>query len=81
MATLLAFTGLILLGAGAIWLLIITFTESVLWGLLSLLLPVVGLIFVALNWQITKRAFVLELVGGLMFFGGMLLGHAGAHGA
>ena len=79
MATLLAFTGLILLGAGAIWLLLVTFTESVLWGLGSLLLPFVSLIFVAMNWEITKRAFILQLVGAFMMFGGMLLGHAGAH--
>jgi hypothetical protein len=79
MATLLAFTGLVLLGAGGIWLLILTFSESVLWGLGSLLLPFVSLVFVAMNWEITKRAFMLQLVGALMMFGGLLLGHAGAH--
>lgn len=79
MATLLAFTGLVLLGAGGIWLLILTFSESVLWGLGSLLLPFVSLIFVAMNWETTKRAFILQLVGAFMMFGGLLLGHAGAH--
>jgi len=80
MAVLLAIIGVILLGSGAIWLLLITFSESVLWGLGSLLLPFVSLIFVAMNWETTKRAFILQLVGAMLLVCGTLLGHAGAHG-
>jgi len=48
---------------GGIWLLVVTFKKSILWGIGSLLLPVVGLVFVILNWDLTKKPFLVYLAG------------------
>jgi hypothetical protein len=48
---------------GGIWLLVVTFKISILWGIGSLLLPLVSLIFVIMNWQATKKPFLIQLAG------------------
>lgn len=48
---------------GGIWLLVVTFKKSILWGIGSLLLPIVGLVFVILNWDLTKKPFLVYLAG------------------
>ncbi|HTU68378.1 MAG TPA: hypothetical protein VMF52_20715 [Steroidobacteraceae bacterium] len=55
--------GGILAVVGGIWLLVVTFQTSVLWGIGSLLIPLVSLIFVAMNWQTTKKPFLIQLAG------------------
>ena len=61
--TALLVVGGILTIVGAIWLLVVTFQISVLWGIGSLLIPIVSLIFVFMNWQATKKPFLIQLVG------------------
>jgi hypothetical protein len=61
-------TALLVLGValaiiGGIWLLVVTFQTSVLWGIGSLVLPLVSLIFVFMNWQTTKKPFLIQVVG------------------
>ncbi len=52
----------------SIWLLVLAFQESVVWGLLSLLVPCAQLVFVAQHWQKAKRPALLSLgtAGALM---------------
>jgi hypothetical protein len=74
--------GLVYLGGlialvGAIWLLVVAFKKSVWWGLGSLLIPFVSLVFVILNWQDSKSPFFTQIVGvalsviGVWQLGGM----------
>jgi hypothetical protein len=65
-----AFLGMILFGIGLIlaligglWIVVIAFKESVIWGLGSLLIPLVALIFVAQHWAAAKKPFIVEVVG------------------
>jgi hypothetical protein len=44
-----------------IWILVIAFKESVLWGLGCIFVPFVALIFVAKNWEKTKGPFLGQL--------------------
>lgn len=67
--------GLIAL-VGAIWLLVVTFKKSILWGILSLLIPFVSLIFVIMNWELTKKPFLIYLGGIVLVIVGSVLGAA-----
>jgi hypothetical protein len=44
------------------------FSASLLWGLGCLFVPLVGLFFVATHWHETKTAFLLQIVGWVIFF-------------
>ena len=61
--TALLILGMILGVVGGIWLLVVTFKTSVWWGLGSLFIPFVSLIFVIMNWQATKKPFLIQLAG------------------
>lgn len=53
--------------AGGVWLLLLAFQESVLWGLACLFVPCVQLVFVVKFWHRAKRAFLFTLgTGGAM---------------
>jgi hypothetical protein len=58
--------GMILGVVGGIWLLVVAFKESVWWGLGSLLLPFVSLIFVIMHWQVSKKPFLISVAGGVL---------------
>jgi hypothetical protein len=47
----------------SIWLLVVAFKTSILWGLGSLFVPFVGLIFVFVHWQAAKTPFLWSLLG------------------
>jgi hypothetical protein len=72
--------GLLYLGGlitliGAIWLLVVAFKKSIWWGLGSLLIPFVSLIFVILNWQDSKKPFLIQVAGVVLcLIGGWKLG-------
>ncbi|HOX05517.1 MAG TPA: hypothetical protein PK280_03865 [Planctomycetota bacterium] len=58
---------------GAIMVLIQAFKVSVLWGLGSLFVPLVSLIFVIMNWGVAKKGFLIQLAGlGLLILGTVL---------
>lgn len=69
----LAYLGILVALIGGIWLLVVTFKESIWWGLGSLFLPIVGLVFVIMHWQISKKPF-------LIYLGGIILCVIGAMG-
>ena len=65
--------GAIFLGIGGIWLLFVSFSESVLWGLGCIFLFPVQIIFVIAHWNEAKKplgvqgiGFVLSVVGGFL---------------
>lgn len=49
---------------GHIWLVVIAFKKSIVWGLVTLLTGFWGsLVFICLNWQMTKKQFFIYLIG------------------
>jgi hypothetical protein len=65
--------GLFVLGAlaiviGGIIFLVEAFKEHILWGLGSIFLPFVGLIFLCMHWNVAKRPFFIKL-GGILAAG------------
>ena len=51
---------------GGLWIVVIAFQESVLWGLCSLFIPCVALYYVITHWEKTKKPFLIEVAGGLL---------------
>ncbi len=77
--------GLIFILAGAIVacvygiiILIKAFKTSVLWGLGSLFVPFVGLIFVIMNWEECKKPFLMSLLCIPLYLLGFFLSSMGA---
>ena len=62
--------GVLLAVVGGLWLLVVGFQTSILWGIGMLLLPIIGLIFVFLHWQQAKSPFLLQVVGVVLIFAG-----------
>ena len=71
--TVLLFIGVILSVIGWGMILIAAFRESFLWGIGSLLIPLVGLIFVFTHWQETKNGFFYSLVGAVLIAAGSMM--------
>lgn len=66
--------GCALMVVGALWLLFVTFKESIIWGICSLFIPLVQLLFVFFNWELTWRPFFINLVGVLLMVGSFWIG-------
>jgi hypothetical protein len=63
MGTVLVIIGIAVCLTGSIWLLVEAFKESLLWGLGSLFVPLVSLIFVIMFWNRAGKPFLLYLAG------------------
>ena len=59
----LAIIGYIVMFVGAVWILIIAFKKSVLWGLGSLFIPFVIFVFTFMHWGDSKKPFFIWLIG------------------
>ena len=58
---------------GGIWFLVVAFGEGILWGLATMFVPLVSLIFLILYWHKAKRPFFVQLFAlGLMILGAFL---------
>jgi hypothetical protein len=65
---------------GGIWLVVLAFQKSVLWGLGCLLIPCIALYFAFTNWELAKKPFLI-MIGGIVLSGiGQGLAASGAHG-
>ena len=53
---------------GGLWLLVLIFQNSVVWGICSLVIPFVSLIFVFTNWDDAKKPFLVQVVGLVLIF-------------
>jgi len=65
---------------GGVMVLIQAFKTSVLWGLGTIFVPFVGLIFVITHWQETKKAFLINIIGFAVMILGAMMGFAGTRG-
>src|SRR6187431_2543001 len=74
MTMLLLFLGLLLILVGSLLLLIATFRVSIWWGIASLLIPVVQIIFVFKYWSESKSAIFAQTMGLLLILAAALVG-------
>ena len=72
--------GMIIMVIGAIglfgcslWMLVLQFQTSILWGLGCIFIPFVALIWLVLNWDEGKMPFLFSLVFGAIMIGGMFM--------
>lgn len=70
----LVMAGYVLALIGYLIIVIAAFRESAVWGIGVLLVPIVSLIFVALNWHVARGGFVLYLAGVGLVIAGAFLG-------
>ena len=63
----------------SVWLLVVIFKEGgALWGLGSVFVPFVSLIFVITNWEPTKKPFLISLGAMIVAVAAMALGGGAA---
>ena len=73
MGTLLVILGGIAMFVGGIWLLVEAFKESVLWGLGSIFIPFVSLVFVIMHWDVSKTPFLIQIGGLVLLIAGVVI--------
>lgn len=77
MASILMILGSIISLVGAIMVLIVAFKKSIWWGLGSLLVPFVILVFIVMNWQETSKGFFIMLGGWVLMIIGTIMAPEG----
>ena len=65
--------GVIIAAVGGIWVVVKAFQESLVWGLCSIFIPLVVLIFVLTHWGDCKKPFGIWAVGVILYIGGFML--------
>jgi hypothetical protein len=71
--------GVVVALIGGVLLLIKAFQASIWWGLGSLFVPFVSLIFVITHWEVAKRPFLIALAGSVLIIIGSVLAGTGIH--
>jgi hypothetical protein len=61
--------GMVLAFAGGLWLLIVAFRQSILWGLAYMFVPFAALVFIIVHWQEAKKPFLVLLLGLALMVG------------
>ncbi len=67
--------GLVIAVVGGIWMLVLAFQESVLWGLGCLFVPFVSLVFAIMHWDRAKIPFLIQVGGLVLLVVGALMSH------
>jgi hypothetical protein len=65
--------GVIVSFVGFIRLLVVTFQESILWGLGCLFVPFVWVIFLIMHWDKAGKPFLIELAGVVTMIVGLVM--------
>ena len=65
---------------GGVWMIVIAFRRSLLWGFCYLFVPFAALVFLAVAWADAKRAFLVHTVGVLLILSVLLLPDNGGLG-
>lgn len=73
MGTVLTILGLVVALIGGIWLLVAAFQESVVWGLLTLLIGPAGIVFAIMHWDKAGKPLMLNIGGLVLMFAGAAL--------
>ena len=74
MALALLWLGYALCFFGGLWVVVLAWQKGIVWGLGCLFVPVLQLIYVALNWKQTKSACFLLLAGFVAIFASAAIG-------
>jgi hypothetical protein len=74
MHDLLLILGIIVFVIGGLWFLVVAFQQSILWGIASILIPIVPLIFLRFHWQAGKKPFLVQVAGFALILLGAFLG-------
>ncbi len=69
--------GAIAMLVGGVWFIVVTFQESVLWGLGCLFVPFVSLAFLIMHWDKAGKPFLIQLAGLVPFIIAALLAGPG----
>jgi len=59
----LLFLGIGIAIIGGLWLLVVAFSENILWGLGCLLIGPVSIVFIFMHWEDAKNPFFTQLAG------------------
>ena len=51
---------------GGIWLLVVAFRQTIWWGLGSLFIPIVALVFLIMHWGDAAKPFFVSLLGAVI---------------
>jgi hypothetical protein len=73
LAYILFWGGLLFMLFYGLYLVVIAFQESILWGLGYLFVPFVNIVFIIMYWQQTKGPFLKGLVSSATFVVGMVM--------
>lgn len=72
--------GIILIGLGAlamavsgVWLIVVAFQKSIVWGLCYLFVPFAGLVFICMNWDRASKPFLLNLLAVVVCGAGVFM--------
>ena len=65
--------GVLLLAAGTIWFLVAAFSESIVWGVVILLINPASLVFAIMHWDRARQPTAIYGVGWLVTFLGALI--------
>lgn len=58
---------------GGIWLLVVAFKESAMWGVISLVVPLGAFVFVVMHWHVAKTPFLLNIGGAVLAVMGLFM--------
>ena len=73
-AGLLMLAAVVLSIVGQIWIIVLAFQESIIWGLLVLVFAPAGLVFVGMHWEDAQKPFFIQIGGMAACFLGVMLG-------
>lgn len=74
MGTALFYLGWILSIIGGVWLIVLAFQDSILWGVLTLLIPCALLVFIVKAWPVTMRPTLISIAGSVISGIGVAMG-------
>jgi len=62
---------------GTLWVIVLAWQRSVLWGLVCLLVPIVQLVYIVAHWKEAKEGFFLQIFGFTLVIIATLMGVSG----
>lgn len=73
-AGLLMLAAVVLSIVGAIWIIVLAFQKSIIWGLLVLVFAPAGFVFVGMHWEDAQKPFFIQIGGMAVGFLVIMLG-------
>ncbi len=77
-AWILLVAGWLLTFLGSLWIIVLAWQRSVLWGVICVLVPIVQIVYVAMHVKESKQAFFLQIAGLILVVLASLAGVPGS---